>query len=238
MALVKCKECGEQVSTTAQSCPKCGAKPPKKTSLAALVVLGVIVIGVFAAVRNASNSPGTSSGPATDEPTTNTPAIVVKPQWETTTSVDKISGAKNYYATSPAVAPDSKMDSPYSDVKAWLGVGCDGKDEWAFVGFTTAPNLLNTNIHDGYSTINTRVKWGQTLATVALTQKWGAPFLQFEDRVGVIANIRTAASALLELDWYGENQVIFTFPLDGAVKAINATRGQCGSQSGQQPAPQ
>ncbi|WP_394854470.1 zinc-ribbon domain-containing protein [Shewanella xiamenensis] len=26
MALVKCKECGEQVSTKAKSCPKCGAK--------------------------------------------------------------------------------------------------------------------------------------------------------------------------------------------------------------------
>ncbi|WP_412514572.1 MULTISPECIES: zinc-ribbon domain-containing protein [Shewanella] len=30
MALVKCKECGEEVSTKAKTCPKCGAKAPTK----------------------------------------------------------------------------------------------------------------------------------------------------------------------------------------------------------------
>lgn len=32
MAVKKCKECGEKVSTTAKKCPHCGAKPPKKSS--------------------------------------------------------------------------------------------------------------------------------------------------------------------------------------------------------------
>lgn len=32
MALVVCKDCGNQVSTDADKCPKCGAKMPKKTS--------------------------------------------------------------------------------------------------------------------------------------------------------------------------------------------------------------
>ncbi|PCQ44939.1 zinc-ribbon domain-containing protein [Citrobacter freundii] len=31
MALIKCKECGEQVSDKAASCPKCGAPIAKKT---------------------------------------------------------------------------------------------------------------------------------------------------------------------------------------------------------------
>lgn len=30
MALIKCKECGEQVSDKAASCPKCGAPIAKK----------------------------------------------------------------------------------------------------------------------------------------------------------------------------------------------------------------
>jgi len=32
MAMTKCKECGAQISTTAESCPHCGAKQ-KKTRL-------------------------------------------------------------------------------------------------------------------------------------------------------------------------------------------------------------
>lgn len=29
MALINCKECGTEVSTTAKACPKCGARVPK-----------------------------------------------------------------------------------------------------------------------------------------------------------------------------------------------------------------
>lgn len=33
MALIKCKECGTEVSTEAAACPKCGAKPKTKLSI-------------------------------------------------------------------------------------------------------------------------------------------------------------------------------------------------------------
>ena len=46
MALVKCKECGEQVSTKAKACPKCGAKPPRKTTRAAWMALFLVVLVV------------------------------------------------------------------------------------------------------------------------------------------------------------------------------------------------
>ena len=42
MALAKCKECGEKVSTKAKTCPTCGAKAPKKTSVLVWILLGVI----------------------------------------------------------------------------------------------------------------------------------------------------------------------------------------------------
>jgi len=38
MALVKCKECGQEVSQKAGSCPKCGAPIEKKTSLLTWIV--------------------------------------------------------------------------------------------------------------------------------------------------------------------------------------------------------
>ena len=41
MALIKCKECGNEISTTAKACPKCGAKI-KKTSIIAAILWSVI----------------------------------------------------------------------------------------------------------------------------------------------------------------------------------------------------
>lgn len=43
MALIKCHECGNETSTTAASCPKCGAKPAK-TSLFAQFTVGVVLL--------------------------------------------------------------------------------------------------------------------------------------------------------------------------------------------------
>jgi hypothetical protein len=52
MALVKCRDCGAQVSTNAKSCPKCGSVPPKQTSGCAWIVLALIapamIYGIYA----------------------------------------------------------------------------------------------------------------------------------------------------------------------------------------------
>lgn len=47
MSLVKCKECGGQLSTTATSCPHCGAKTPKRRGLVSWLILGIIGVGVI-----------------------------------------------------------------------------------------------------------------------------------------------------------------------------------------------
>lgn len=50
MALMKCKECGNEVATSAKACPKCGNKTPKKTSLFTWIIGGffvLIVIGMM-----------------------------------------------------------------------------------------------------------------------------------------------------------------------------------------------
>ncbi|WP_180084890.1 zinc ribbon domain-containing protein [Acinetobacter sp. YH12145] len=51
MALKQCKECGNQVSDKAQSCPSCGAKQPKKMGIfawIAIIFVGLLVIGAIA----------------------------------------------------------------------------------------------------------------------------------------------------------------------------------------------
>lgn len=46
--------------------------------------------------------------------------------WEIVTSKDETTGKKSCYAISPIVSPIKPMDSPYSNTKAWLGVGYNG----------------------------------------------------------------------------------------------------------------
>src|ERR1700676_1905973 len=103
MALVKCKECGEQVSTSAKSCPKCGAKPPKKTSMITWVVGFFLIFAVYAAIR--SPPAKTSGQPAAglSSVATAVEAAPLKPQWAVTTSVDKMTGKRKVFATSPTV---------------------------------------------------------------------------------------------------------------------------------------
>ncbi len=54
MALVKCNECGNDVSSEAAACPKCGAKPPKETSTATIVVGGFFALIVGSYVINSA----------------------------------------------------------------------------------------------------------------------------------------------------------------------------------------
>ena len=53
MALKKCKECGHEVSTKAESCPHCGAKQKRK-GIGCLGCFGVILILIFLAIFSAN----------------------------------------------------------------------------------------------------------------------------------------------------------------------------------------
>lgn len=53
MALINCRECNEQISDQAASCPKCGAQLPKTKTLnflVKIVLIGVILITAFFAL--------------------------------------------------------------------------------------------------------------------------------------------------------------------------------------------
>lgn len=226
MALTKCKECGEQISTKADACPKCGAKPPKKTSGFTWFVLILIIFGVYAA--NMSPSPS-SSGANSGSSNKSKPAAIKAPDptWGNTRSKDEMTGKQSSYATSPTVAPKAPMAFPYQGTTAWLGVGCDKGSEWAYIGFSKAPNLNNTETEDGYNIIKTRFKWNEAVETVTLTQKWGAEFIHFQNDRDAISRIASASAAVLELDWHGQRPVHFEFPLRGSSAALSKMRNEC-----------
>ena len=231
MAMTKCKECGAEISTKAESCPQCGAKRPKKTSLFTWIIFGFIILFTIAAFTGSDNDrPATTTASSASSSSSAKPAVVTpppKPTWQTSSSKDDMTGEVSAHAHSPSVRPVRPMGFPYSDVKAWLGVGCKGGREWAYIGFNEAPNLTGTDTEDGYNVVSTRIRWDDQVQNVVLTQDWGDRFLSFRHDANAINKIAASSSALLELRWYGESGVHFEFPLKGSSKALAEIRAKC-----------
>lgn len=74
MALIKCPDCGKEISDSTPSCPNCGKPKPggKKTSPLAWVVLIIFIIG-FMGVCSSLNTP---SRPVSSEPTETQAGII------------------------------------------------------------------------------------------------------------------------------------------------------------------
>lgn len=234
MALVKCKECGKDVSAKAKICQQCGAKVPKKTSLSTWLVLIFIVFIVYAASQNPVSTGGSvstkQSVSTSDSPTKTEVGKKVappKPSWKTSSSKDEMTGKLSAYAHSPIAIPTKKMSFPYGDVHGWLGIGCDSKNEWAYFGFNMAPNLTKDETKDGYNLIKTRVKWNDEVENVILTQEWGAKFIHFRNYSSAISKIAISNTALLELHWHGQQPTYFEFSLNGSSKALADIRAKC-----------
>lgn len=233
MALVKCKECSEQISTKAKSCPKCGAAVPKKTSMFTWFVLVFIVFIIYVS----NQSPTSNSTTATSISKSSSAAKEIeiakkdpppKPAWTTSTSKDEMTGKLSAYAHSPISFPTKEMSFPYGGVNAWLGVGCDKNSEWVYIGFNGSPNLANTETEDGYNLINTRIKWNGAVENVELTQDWSAEFLHFREDAPALSKILNSNTALLELQWHGQQPAYFEFSLNGSSKAIAEIKTKCG----------
>lgn len=230
MALKKCKECGEQISTKADACPKCGAKSAKKTSAFTWLALILIVLVVWAANMSPSSNSASSNSSASSGSSKTPKSVAVKapePSWGNTRSKDAMTGKRSSYATSPTVGSSTPMEFPYTGTTAWLGVGCDKSSEWAYIGFSEAPNLNDTETEDGYNVIKTRFKWNNAVKTITFTQEWGAAFIHFQNDRDAISRIASASVAVLELNWHGQRPVHFEFPLRGSSAAISKIRSEC-----------
>lgn len=57
MALIKCRECGTQVSTKAKACPSCGAIPRKKMTLLKWVAATFVAIMTYGAYLDSKLTP-------------------------------------------------------------------------------------------------------------------------------------------------------------------------------------
>lgn len=88
MALIKCHECGKEVSTEAVACPNCGVKPnqdkggvaPKPLSgaqWAGIIIIAIVAFLIFSSGSNHKAAGGVSAAPAIEEAPANEPIMQV-----------------------------------------------------------------------------------------------------------------------------------------------------------------
>lgn len=63
MKLVKCSDCGTEISPRAKQCPSCGAPVKKRTSRIGLLLLAVVSVGVVGAFAGKSSTPTVAASP-------------------------------------------------------------------------------------------------------------------------------------------------------------------------------
>lgn len=147
--------------------------------------------------------------------------------WTTSVSKDAATGKRTAYAFSDNTTATKQMKSPYADVEAWLGVGCIGFQEWAFVGFSDPPKLDDTTMESGHNLIRTKIEWDDRAEDVELTQDPGSPYLHFHDDKAVISDIARSYTVILDLNWHGEGSRSFEFSLKGSSAALARIRRAC-----------
>jgi hypothetical protein len=57
MSLVKCDECGKDVSDTAKACPHCGTAVKKKVGMLGIILVSLIGFAIFQGVLSSSSAP-------------------------------------------------------------------------------------------------------------------------------------------------------------------------------------
>ncbi len=147
MALMQCKECGNEVSNKAESCPKCGvriaAKPMGCGKLIGVIFLVVVIVNVFsiiffsdqrsdetAAVQKASMTPEQKQAQA-DE------ALMSDAKWQCKQFVEKT-----------LKAPSTADFQNYNDFSAWGSEA--GGGPFGVTGYVDAQNSFGAKIRTNF----------------------------------------------------------------------------------------
>ena len=120
MALKPCKECGNEISDKAKSCPQCGAEQPKKTSFLVKVLAWIFGLGIFFSIiggifgkNNHTDNPAATS---VSDSTAATEVVDQKKQepknWIYDSSKDELHNSETKFASTQSLNT-VRFDFPY-----------------------------------------------------------------------------------------------------------------------------
>lgn len=143
--------------------------------------------------------------------------------WDTSVSVDEMTGEKSKYANSIIISPTKTLKFPYHDLQSWLGIGSDDKSSWAYIGFSDDPNLTGGETESGYNKYKLLVKVDDKPATsFYVTKEWGSNFIHIREDSKFIALLKAGNNIKIEFPIYGNGDVIYNYPLVESAKAITS----------------
>jgi DNA-directed RNA polymerase subunit RPC12/RpoP len=99
MALLKCHECGNDVSSESKACPKCGAKVKKPTSLAVKMLAVLFGIGIFSSYLGSQHGSNSNVTASEVEKINTAPQV----SWVYSKGKDQMSGKDIVYANTKSL---------------------------------------------------------------------------------------------------------------------------------------
>jgi Bacterial SH3 domain len=168
MALIRCYDCGKEISSLAMACPSCGA-PPRPTTIppplptqssrakqlswgTIALLTGVVLVLVIRGVTHQSNSlsVATSPTPATREATTtSSPPVETASQSSSSLATTEIPTGEANTMNSPPVETASQSSSSLATTEIPTGEANTTSSPPAETASQTSPSLATTEIPTG-----------------------------------------------------------------------------------------
>lgn len=213
MAIKPCKECGAPVSDKAESCPMCGAKQPKETSVLTWVCVGIL--GLAAIIWMYSDkTPSTSSGVVST--TQATESENVKPKnWQYETTKDEMRGIESKFATTVSTNTVD-FDFPYNGgSKLILTLRKRGSEVDVMVSITKGQILC------GIQNCEAAFKFdGGAVQSITMSEPDNHSsdmlFVSYDKTESKIINqLKSSKKLVVEVPFYQEGRKQFTFDVSG-----------------------
>lgn len=148
MALVNCRECGNSVSDSAKTCPRCGAKVKKKSGLLKLLATGVVSLVALMTIGGLLSDGSSSSTPQTSPET-------LERQRAKELDANRESHARiiaEREIRARLKAPRGAKFSGYSSTKVGKLSGGTA-NEWVVQGYVDAENSFGAMLRNNYQVI-------------------------------------------------------------------------------------
>ena len=213
MAIKPCKECGAPVSDKAESCPMCGAKQPKATSVLTWVCVGIL--GLAAIIWMYSDkTPGTSSGAVST--TQATESENVKPKnWQYETSKDEMRGIESKFATTVSTNTVD-FDFPYNGgSKLILALRKRGSDVDVMVSITKGQILCGVQNCEAAFKFDDGAVQSITMSEPD-SHASDLLFVAYDKTESkIISQLKNSKKLVIEVPFYQQGKKQFTFDVSG-----------------------